>query len=64
MKRYDYVCEECGSDKITVDASVQWDANKQDWEVCNVYIHDRGFCPDCELEERAKCVELNPEGKP
>lgn len=63
MTRYDFICAGCGSDKITVEASVQWNVDEQEWEICNIYNHDRGFCPDCEFEERATRVEINPESK-
>ncbi len=42
------VCRECGSEDVVRDAWAQWDPDKQDWVLENVF--DAAFCNNCEGE--------------
>lgn len=42
------VCNRCGSDAVLRDAYAEWDVEKQDWVLQNVF--DDAFCEDCEGE--------------
>lgn len=40
------LCSDCGSADVMADAYVEWNDDKQDWEVQNVF--EKGaFCNDC-----------------
>jgi hypothetical protein len=61
-RRFKMVCDECGSDSVLADAYAQWDIEKQDWTVANVF--DKGaFCPDCDGDARIEEVELGDGGE-
>lgn len=32
-------CAECGSNRISIDATAQWDVEKQDWVLCGTCDH-------------------------
>jgi hypothetical protein len=42
------VCTECGGSDITVDATVSWNVDKQEWDVDDV--RDYNWCGDCDCE--------------
>lgn len=46
MSRYRWVCPECGSDQIEVQATLVWNFGKQDWDVDDVAM-DQDWCRDC-----------------
>ena len=39
------VCEECGSDNVTINANAEWDVETQSWELLSTYEHS--WCSDC-----------------
>ena len=47
MKKYDYVCEECGGE-LKVDAWVVWRVDKQDFIIDNVFVDQDRWCVDCD----------------
>ena len=49
MARTKPVCQYCGSDNVSKDGLVDFDADKQEWVVRAVYDH--GYCHDCENEQ-------------
>ena len=57
-KRVTYVCEQCGSDLVTLDAWAAWDADEQKWVLGAAYDHT--FCHKCEGETHLVEVELSP----
>lgn len=42
------VCAYCGSENVLKDAWAEWDTEKQDWVLNNVFDHS--FCEDCDSE--------------
>lgn len=40
------ICEECGSEKVVADAFVQWNIEKQSWEVQVAFDKD-STCHEC-----------------
>jgi Zn finger protein HypA/HybF involved in hydrogenase expression len=40
-----YLCPECGSDNIQLDASAAWDTTEQEWVLSGTY--DEGWCNEC-----------------
>ena len=55
-KRVTYVCEQCGSDLVTLDAWAEWDVDEQKWVLGATYDHT--FCHKCEGETHLVEVEL------
>ena len=55
-KRVTYVCENCGSDLVTLDAWAEWDVDEQEWTLGATYEHT--FCHKCEAETHLVQVEL------
>ena len=45
------VCEECGSDRVESEASAQWNFEKQQWEVLQVFEHT-GYCAECNKDRQ------------
>lgn len=43
-----YICPECGSENVLADAWAAWNADKQEWELDNVF--DACICSDCEAQ--------------
>jgi len=41
-----WVCSNCGSTNVVLNAEVDWNFDKQRWEVANVL--DDGQCKDCQ----------------
>lgn len=58
------VCARCGSGKITVKATAEWDLEYQMWNVHE--ITDEGYCYDCgqeaEIEDRPIALSAEVEG--
>ncbi len=48
MIRKKLVCAKCGSDEVVKDAYAQWNVDKQNWEIQNIF--DMSFCEVCECE--------------
>ena len=49
MSRIRKVCKHCGSINVRADAYVEWNKERQDWEIFTVY--DKGsVCEDCDGE--------------
>lgn len=42
-----YVCDECGSDRVLIDANAVWNVEKQEWVLVGLEDHD-DYCMDCE----------------
>jgi hypothetical protein len=51
------VCNDCGGEDITEDATVTWDAVEQTWIV--VDLRDYSWCSDCDHEVIAKFMVIN-----
>ncbi len=49
-KKYIWICKYCGGDNISMDASVSWDRDKQDWEIND--FRDDDWCGTCDAEVR------------
>ena len=60
-RKVSYVCTECGSDDVRIDAFAMWDVDKQAWVLSHMF--DQAFCEQCDgettTEERA--YEENPD---
>ena len=55
-KRVTYICGECGSSDVLMDAWAEWDARAQEW-----VLHDtltNSFCGRCDGETRLIEIEL------
>lgn len=48
MLKKKIVCTRCGSDEVVKDAYAQWNVDKQNWEIQNLF--DMCFCEVCERE--------------
>lgn len=59
-KRVTYLCENCGSDLVTLDAWAEWNVDQQQWVLGATYDHT--FCHKCEAETHLVEVELTPAG--
>ena len=57
MKKYDYVCEECGG-KLLVEAWVVWDADDQEFHIAEVFRDQTRYCDTCDNEAEIKEVEI------
>lgn len=57
-KRCTYVCQNCGSNRVTRDAWAEWDVEMQQWSLGSIY--DQAFCHRCEVDTRLVEVELKP----
>ena len=44
------VCETCGGDQVSCDATVRWSVPNQAWEITSV--QDGEYCDDCDGEVR------------
>lgn len=54
MKPYTYVCTKCGSDAVSLEGFVNWNAEKQDYEVSDLCDdgHSCGVCEgECDIEK-------------
>lgn len=51
MKKTKWVCSECLSDDLVMDATATWDFDKQEWEygLCGC----EGFCQNCKEQDTA-----------
>jgi hypothetical protein len=54
--RVRYVCETCGGDRLTKDATAEWDETAQRWDLAAVY--DATTCADCDSETFGRRVEI------
>ena len=57
MRKYDYICEECGGE-LKVDAWVVWSVDKQDFITDNVFVDQDRWCVDCDTFTEIKEVEV------
>jgi hypothetical protein len=55
-KRVTYLCEQCGSDLVTLDAWAEWDVDAQKWVLGATYDHT--YCHKCDGETHLVEVEL------
>lgn len=61
-KREKPVCNNCGSDDITCDATARWDVDTQNWELSGTF--DSKTCGNCGYEkDYCDWVDLPPEGE-
>ena len=51
------VCKHCGSSDVRKDAWSEWDEDKQEWVLAEVY--DNEFCYSCDADTTIIDVELN-----
>lgn len=58
-KPYTYVCTECGSDAVTLEGFIHWNAEKQEYDVSN--LCDKGHsCNECDGECNVEAIEIPP----
>jgi hypothetical protein len=57
----DFVCDGCGG-ALMVDAWVEWDADKQDFIMCNVFTEQERWCTECDafMDIKEVPVEVKP----
>ena len=55
-KRVTYVCHQCGSSDVAIDAWAEWDIEKQDWVLRNISTTE--FCDNCYSETQLVEVKL------
>ena len=58
MRKYDYICEECGGE-LKVDAWVVWSVDEQDFIIDNVFVDQPRWC--CECDDFAEIKEVESE---
>lgn len=58
MKKVRKVCKHCGSDDVRKDAWAEWDEDKQEWVLADVY-DSNDYCVVCEGETTIEDVEEN-----
>ena len=46
MKKVKYVCRECNSDNVSVDAFVDWNEETQAWDLIRA-TYDEANCHEC-----------------
>lgn len=46
MKKVKYVCRDCKSDNVSVDAFVDWNEETQAWDLIHA-VYDYATCHDC-----------------
>lgn len=56
-----YVCNTCGSDRVSRDAWAEWDVKSQDWVLRDAF--DYAHCHRCDSETSLQEVELSPPEK-
>jgi len=61
--KYKIVCEQCGSEDVSIEATAVWDKHKQDWRMVDCYP-DSAHCPECVESVRLKDIELTLETAP
>jgi len=49
-----FICEHCGNDNISRDATAEWDIETQEWVLSSV--QDATYCEDCDCE--IKCLDV------
>lgn len=45
-----YVCSDCGSDNVSLDASAKWSVEEQKWELNATY--DQAYCHECDHDTK------------
>lgn len=57
------ICEACGSDDVSCDAAVRWNAKRQEWEITAVFNDSKGACTcnGCEVDEAELIFQDIPE---
>jgi hypothetical protein len=63
MKRWKYVCEDCGSDNCRSDAYADWNVETQQWELGQVFPIDGMICNACG-EQRVEKVYVDDKNEP
>lgn len=53
------ICNRCGSNAVLLDAYAEWDMEKQDWVLQNVF--QDAVCEDCEGETSLGWTDVTPE---
>lgn len=61
-KRVTYVCENCGSDIVTLDAWAEWYPEAQEWVLGATF--DYTFCHACQEETHLREVPYVPDDDP
>ena len=51
------VCDDCGGEDVTEDATVAWDTLEQKWVV--EYVHDYCWCSDCDNHVSTEFVPID-----
>ena len=44
-----YICANCDSEDIGIDAIAKWNIESQQWELASTYDH--GYCEHCDCDE-------------
>ena len=52
-----FVCEDCGSEDVAVDAVVRWNRRQQKWDIKHVHDDQDVSCSGCGDGARAKFKE-------
>jgi len=56
MVKLRMVCGKCGSEAVLADAFAEWDYDKQEWVINNVF--DKGaYCNQCDEATRIEEIE-------
>ena len=60
MKKYEYYCEECGGTNVRSLYWMEWNKEKQEWEVGSFADVEafQSFCDDCDEEIKEKDREI------
>lgn len=57
MSKIRKVCKHCGSDDVRKDAWVEWDEDKQEWVLADVY-DSFDYCVKCEGETTIQDADI------
>jgi hypothetical protein len=57
MAKVRKVCKHCGSENVAKDAWSNWDVDKQEWVLYDVFDYE--FCKTCEGETTIVDEEIN-----
>ena len=61
MDKITYICSTCGSNDISLDATVVWDFSLQEMRVSSMIWDEQAWCYAC--EDGSDCIEMSGEDK-
>lgn len=56
--KYKVVCEDCGGENLSLTGSVQWNKDRQDWDVDVGAWDKEAYCGDCQDVRGYEWIEI------